>query len=31
VIAADGTVAKVMRKVDAKTHADDVLAVLAAS
>ena len=31
VVAADGTVAKVMRKVDPKTHADDVLAVLAAS
>ena len=31
VIGADGTVAKVMRKVDPKTHADDVLAVLAAS
>jgi peroxiredoxin Q/BCP len=29
VIAADGTVASVMRKVDPKTHADDVLAVLA--
>jgi len=31
VIGADGTVVKVMRKVDAKTHADDVLAVLGAS
>jgi peroxiredoxin len=31
VIGADGTVVKVMRKVDPKTHADDVLAVLAAS
>jgi thioredoxin-dependent peroxiredoxin len=31
VIGADGTVAKVMRKVDPKTHAEDVLAVLAAS
>jgi len=31
VIAADGTVARVMRKVDPKTHADDVLAILAAS
>jgi thioredoxin-dependent peroxiredoxin len=31
VIAADGTVAKVMRNVDPKTHADDVLAVLTAS
>jgi len=31
VIAADGNVAKVMRKVDPKTHADDVLAALAAS
>jgi thioredoxin-dependent peroxiredoxin len=29
VIAADGTVASVMRKVDPKTHADDVLGVLA--
>jgi peroxiredoxin Q/BCP len=28
VIAPDGTVAKVMRKVDPKTHADDVLSVL---
>jgi peroxiredoxin Q/BCP len=28
VIAPDGTVAKVMRKVDPKTHADDVLAAL---
>ena len=31
VIAADGTVARVMRSVDAKTHADDVLGILAAS
>jgi thioredoxin-dependent peroxiredoxin len=31
VIGADGDVVKVMRKVDPKTHADDVLAVLAAS
>jgi peroxiredoxin Q/BCP len=31
VIGADGTVVKVMRKVEPKTHADDVLAVLAAS
>ena len=31
VIAADGTVASVMREVDPKTHADDVLGVLAAS
>jgi peroxiredoxin Q/BCP len=31
VIAADGTVAKVMRNVDPKTHASDVLALLAAS
>jgi peroxiredoxin Q/BCP len=31
VIDADGNVVKVMRKVDPKTHADDVLAVLAAS
>jgi peroxiredoxin Q/BCP len=31
VIGADGTVVKVMRKVDPKTHADDVLAVLGAS
>jgi thioredoxin-dependent peroxiredoxin len=31
VIGAGGTVVKVMRKVDPKTHADDVLAVLAAS
>jgi thioredoxin-dependent peroxiredoxin len=31
VVAPDGTVAKVMRKVDPKTHADDVLAILAAS
>ena len=29
VVAPDGTLAKVMRKVDPKTHADDVLAVLA--
>jgi thioredoxin-dependent peroxiredoxin len=29
VIGADGTVVKVLRKVDPKTHADDVLAVLA--
>ena len=28
VIAADGTVAKVMRRVDPQTHADDVLAAL---
>ena len=28
VIGADGTLVKVMRKVDPKTHADDVLAVL---
>jgi peroxiredoxin Q/BCP len=28
VIAPDGTIAKVMRKVDPKTHADDVLAAL---
>jgi peroxiredoxin Q/BCP len=31
VIGPDGTVARVMLKVDPKTHADDVLAVLAAS
>jgi len=31
VVAPDGTVARVMRDVDAKTHADDVLEVLAAS
>ena len=31
VIGADGSVVKMMRKVDPKTHADDVLAVLAAS
>jgi peroxiredoxin Q/BCP len=31
VIAADGTVAKVMRKVKPDTHADDVLAALAAT
>ena len=31
VIGADGTVVKVMRKVNPKTHADDVLAVLGAS
>ncbi len=31
VIGADGDVVKVMRKVDPKTHSDDVLAVLAAS
>ena len=31
VIAADGTVASVMHKVDPKTHADDVLGVLASS
>lgn len=31
VIAPDGTVARVMRKVDPKTHAADVLAVLATS
>jgi thioredoxin-dependent peroxiredoxin len=31
VIGADGTVVKVMRKVDPKTHADEVLAVLASS
>jgi len=31
VIAADGTVAKVMHEVDPKTHADDVLGVLASS
>ena len=29
VIAADGTLAKVMRKVKPETHADDVLAALA--
>ena len=28
VIAADGTVAKELRRVDPKTHADDVLAAL---
>ena len=31
VIAADGTVAKVMRKVKPETHADDVLAALTSS
>ena len=31
VIAADGTLAKVMRKVKPETHADDVLAALAAT
>jgi thioredoxin-dependent peroxiredoxin len=31
VIAADGTVASVMNEVDPKTHADDVLGVLASS
>jgi thioredoxin-dependent peroxiredoxin len=31
VIDADGSVVKVMRKVDPKTHADDVLALLGAS
>jgi peroxiredoxin Q/BCP len=31
VIDADGTLVKAMRKVDPKTHADDVLAVLASS
>jgi peroxiredoxin Q/BCP len=31
VVAADGTVAKVMRKVKPATHADDVLAALAAT
>jgi thioredoxin-dependent peroxiredoxin len=31
VIAADGTVARVMHEVDPKTHADDVLGVLASS
>ena len=31
VIAADGTLAKVMRKVKPDTHADDVLAALAAT
>ncbi len=31
VIAADGTVLRVMRNVDPKTHADDVLGVLAAA
>jgi thioredoxin-dependent peroxiredoxin len=31
VIDADGTIVKAMRKVDPKTHADDVLAVLASS
>ncbi len=31
VIGADGTVVKVMRKVDPKTHADEVLAVLSSS
>ena len=31
VIGPDGTVVKTMRKVDPKTHADDVLAVLAGS
>ena len=31
VIAADGTLAKVMRKVKPETHADDVLAALGAS
>jgi peroxiredoxin Q/BCP len=31
VIAPDGTVAKVMQKVDPKAHADDVLALLAAA
>jgi thioredoxin-dependent peroxiredoxin len=31
VIDADGTVVKVLRKVDPKTHADEVLAVLGAS
>jgi peroxiredoxin Q/BCP len=28
VVAADGSVARIMRKVDPKTHADDVLAVI---
>ena len=31
VIAADGTLAKVMRKVKPETHADDVLAALEAT
>jgi thioredoxin-dependent peroxiredoxin len=31
VVAADGTIARVMREVDPKTHADDVLGALAAS